>query len=192
MLAPYLADYQNFMRILLISAALVAGLIAGFATAGVPSDPLATRGESSAVTAMRTLITRCIPGVRDGAVITAGLNRVGQPEEHAILGERRGQVWLDGARRLLLIDFDDTPVCRVVALSVDPAVLADLVIRVFVEADGDFKRERFRLDSDGGFAAVFSGASGQVPVIVRISTTKQPNGNVFASLNVERVQTDAD
>ncbi|MEM1300451.1 MAG: hypothetical protein AAGH68_14355 [Pseudomonadota bacterium] len=174
------------MRILLISIALLAGLVAGFATAGVPSDPAAKRAESNSVTAIRTLISRCIPDVRDGAAITTGLNRVDRPDETAILGDRRGEVWLDGSRKVLLIDFEDAPVCRVVALSVDPAVLADLVIRVFLEADGDFKRERFRMDVDGGFAAVYSGAAGQTPVLVRISTTRQGNGNVFASLNVER------
>lgn len=186
MLVPYLAGYDNFMRILLISIALLAGLVAGFATAGVPVDPTTKRTESNAVTALRTLISRCIPGIRDGATITTGLTRADQPDEVAILGDRRGEVWLDGARKVLLIDFEDAPVCRVVALSVDPAVLADLVIRVFVEADGDFKRERFRLDTDGGFAAVYSGVVGQTPVLVRISTTRQGNGNVFASLNVER------
>lgn len=85
-----------------------------------------------------------------------------------------------------MIDFDDVPVCRVVALSVDPAVLADLVIRVFVEATGNFQRERFRMNMDGGFAAVYSGVAGHTPVLIRISTTHQDNGNVFASLNVER------
>ena len=168
------------MRILLISIALVAGLVAGFATAGVPAKPTAKRVESNSVTAVRALISRCIPGIRDGAAVTTGLNRVDRPEEAAILGDRRGQVWLDGEQKVLLIDFEDAPVCRVVALSVDPAVLADLVIRVFLEADGDFKRERFRLDTDGGFAAVYSGLAGQTPVLVRISTTKQANGNVFA------------
>ena len=182
------AGNEHFMRILLISIALVAGLVAGFATAGTPNDPASLRAESNAVTALRTLINRCLPAIgaqRD--MVTTGLNRVSAPDEAAILGKRQGQVWRDREEKLLVIDFQDVPVCRVVALSLDPAVLADLVIRVFVEADGDFRRERFRVDNNGGFAAVYSGVAGHTPVLVRISTTHQANGNVFASLNVERV-----
>ena len=176
------------MRILLISIALAAGLVAGFATAGTPRDPAANRVDSSAVMALRTLINRCLPaiGARQG-MVTTGLNRISASDEAAILGERQGRVWQDRNEKLLVIDFQDAPVCRVVALSLDPAVLADLVIRVFVEADGDFRRERFRVDSNGGFAAVYSGVTGHTPVLVRIATTHQANGNVFASLNVERV-----
>ena len=187
MLLPDSADSSHFMRIALISIALFAGLVAGFATAGVPSDPAFARVESNAVQAVRTLISRCIPGIGSGQqIVTTGLSRIGRPDEGAILGNRDGHVWLDDAKKILLIDFRDAPVCRVVVLSVDPAVLADLVIRVFLEADGDFKRERFRVDTNGGFAAVYSGVAGQTPVLIRISTTHQADGNVFASLNVER------
>lgn len=175
------------MRILLISLALLAGVIAGFATAGVPREQVVPEGESNSVLAMRTLISRCLPGIGSGqGVVTTGLSRAEALNEAVILGSRQGAVWRDRDTKLLLIDFDDAPVCRVVALSVDPAILADLVIRVFVEADGDFRRERFRLDANGGFAAVFSGVAGRTPVLIRISTTHQANGNVFASLNVER------
>ncbi|MFK7945274.1 MAG: hypothetical protein AB8B85_20490 [Paracoccaceae bacterium] len=175
------------MRILLISIALVAGLVAGFATAGVPGDLAATQAKSNSVLAMRALISRCLPGIgANRAVVTTGMRRAQPADEAAILGPRDGRVWHDLDEKVLLIDFEDVPVCRVVALSLDPAVLADLVIRVFLEADGDFKRERFRVDTNGGFAAIYSGVAGRTPVLIRISTTHQSNGNVFASLNVEQ------
>lgn len=175
------------MRILFIPLALAASLTAAVAVAGVPEAPGAPKTESTSVLAMRALIGRCLPSIGSGReTVTTGLRRVAPPEENSILGARQGRVWLDRQTRMLLIDFEDVPVCRVVALSVDPAVLADLVIRVFTEAEGTFKRERFRFDADGGFAAVFSGRTGETPVLVRISTTQQANGNVFASLNVER------
>lgn len=175
------------MRILLLSITLFAGALVGFATAGVPHEPALQEQESTSVLALRTLINRCLPGIGgDRQIVTTGLRRAGAHEEAAILGDRQGSVWRDRDTRLLLIDFDDVPVCRVVALSVDPAVLADLVIRVFVEATGSFQRERFRVHTDGGFAAVYSGVAGHTPVLIRISTTHQDNGNVFASLNVER------
>ena len=119
-------------------------------------------------------------------MVTTGLKRLSNSEETAVLGTREGQVWLDRDEKVLLIDFSDVPVCRVVALSVDPAILADLVIRVFRESDGAFLRKRFSLRQDGGFAAVYSATDETMPVVVRISTTHQSNGNVFASLNVER------
>ena len=175
------------MRIFLIFVALFAGLVAGLATAGVPERLSVAAPESNAVHAVRNLINRCIPGIRSGnAMPASGLTRVAATEEATILGGRRGRVWLDGQERLLFIDFEDAPVCRVVALSVDPAVLADLVLRVFAEADGVFRRERLRLDRDGIFSAVFSTHSGNVPLVIRITTTRQDNGNIFAALTVER------
>ena len=55
-----------------------------------------------------------------------------------MLGDREGDVWLNVGARVVMVDFRDVPVCRVVALSVDPAVLADLVMRVFSEREDAF------------------------------------------------------
>ena len=103
-----------------------------------------------------------------------------------MLGDRNGDVWLNAKARVVMVDFRDAPVCRVVALSVDPAVLADLVMRVFSENETPFVRERFRLDADGGFAAVYSLTAKTKGVVIRVSTPRTGDGDRFATLSVER------
>ena len=103
-----------------------------------------------------------------------------------MLGDREGDVWLNVGAQVVMVDFRDVPVCRVVALSVDPAVLADLVMRVFSESETPFTRERFRLDDDGGFAAVYSLTGKSKGIVIRISTTRAGNGGRLATLTVER------
>ena len=71
-------------------------------------------------------------------------------------------------------------------MSIDPAVLADLVMRVFTEATTPFQRERFKLNTDGSFAAVYSSIGGSKGVVVRISTDRMEDGSRFATLSVER------
>lgn len=175
------------MRVVLILIALLAGIVAGVASAGISNAgvPVAAepRSESTSVQAVRAVITRCLPSVgQRGEAVTAGLTRLPPQDERAILGDRAGRVYLR-PQSLLLIDFEDAPACRVVALSVDPAVLADLVIQVFSGEADTFKTERFRMDEDGGFAAVYSGLG----LVIRITTTREENGNHFAAFTVARM-----
>ena len=170
-----------FMRVLIICVALLAGAIAGIASAGVRHDRAAVVTETPSVMAMRALITRCIPGASGGDVTTTGFRRTDASTEASLLGSRTGEVWTSPRARILLIDFADVPVCKVVAPKIDPAILADLVIRVFLEADGTFKRERFRFDEGGGFSAVYSNAK----VVVRISAALGSHGSSFATLSAE-------
>ena len=166
----------NCMRVLVICVALLAGAIAGIASAGVRHDNVPVVTETPSVMAMRALITRCIPGASSGDVTTTGLRRTDTETEATLLGPRAGAVWATPRAEILLIDFADVPVCKVIVPRIDPAVLADLVIRVFLESDGAFTRERFRFDEGGGFAAVYSGTG----VVVRISASTGENGVAFA------------
>lgn len=175
------------MRILLISLALLAGLIAGIATAGVAPRAAAPDPETAAVMGMRAFISRCIPGIAaGGAITTTGLERASEPTEHALLGARTGQVWLSRGAEMMLIDFSDAPVCRVVVPHVEPIVMTDMILRVFREADGAFRNERFKFSEGGGFAAVYTATSGQPGLVVRVETGLGANGTGYASLSAER------
>ncbi len=184
------------MRAVLIALGLIAGIIAGIASAnmsfaGVSTLAVEPADDSTSVQAVRAVITRCLPGISDaGRVVTTGLDRLPEDDEQAVLGERAGRVFIED-ERFLLIDFEDAPVCRVVALSVDPAVLADLVLQVFVAAEETFRPEHLRIENDGSFVAVFQGTQTVDGVEIRITTTRQKNGNVFASLNVALTAPDA-
>ena len=68
----------------------------------------------------------------------------------------------------------------------DPAILADLVISLFREEDGHFRRERFSFRADGGFAAVYTTTGEGAGVVVRISTEKMASGRALGSMTVER------
>ena len=183
--APAWSRIVGFMKILLICVALVAGAIAGIASAGVRPETAPVVSETPSVMAVRALITRCIPGVAARDVTTTGLRRTDIETEATLLGRRDGKVWATPRAEILLIDFADAPVCKVVAPTIDPAVLADLVIRVFMESDGAFKRERFRFDEGGGFAAVYSGGAPEASLVVRISAALREDGGAFATLSVE-------
>ncbi|MEM9059700.1 MAG: hypothetical protein AAGD13_04490 [Pseudomonadota bacterium] len=136
---------------------------------------------------MRALITRCIPSVLGGkSAPTSGLQQASQEMTRKMLGKRDGSVWLDTEAQVLMVDFHDQPTCRVIALSVDPAVLADLVMRVFSEAETPFTRQQFRLDNGGAFAAVYTSDADRDGVIVRIEATNTSDGGRFATLSVER------
>lgn len=162
------------------------------ANAAITPDAEPRPEESNSVTAVRTLITRCLPGVLSGeGAPTAGLSKASDATTRRMLGDRQGSVWLNVAARVLMVEFRDSPVCRVVAMSIDPAVLADLVIRVFAEAETPFIRERFRLDDDGGFAAVYSLTARSKGVVVRISTKRSGNQGRIATLSVERSEGNA-
>ena len=182
--APKRSRIVDFMKVLVICVALLAGAIAGIASAGVRPDAAPAASETPSVMAMRALITRCIPGASGSDVTTTGLRRTDTETEATLLGPRTGMVWASSGAEILLIDFADAPVCKVVAPRIDPAVLADLVIRVFLEADGTFQRERFRFDEGGGFAAVYTGTG----VVVRISASTGANGGAFATLSAEAAQ----
>lgn len=175
------------MRILLISLALIAGLIAGIATAGVSPQFTAPVADSTPVAAMRTLIGRCIPGIASGGpVVTTGFTRAGSDAEQALLGQRAGAVWSTRNHDVILVAFSDAPVCRVVAMDIDASVMADLVIRLFREQDGVFRRQRFRFHDEGGFAAVYTTHGDTAPLVVRLNCVQHPNGRGYATLTVER------
>lgn len=180
----------DFMKNLVVLTALAAALLTSPvppSRAAVLPDSGLRAAESSSVTAVRTLITRCLPGVLSGdRAPTAGLAPASEAATRRMLGDREGDVWLNVGAQVVMVDFRDVPVCRVVALSVDPAVLADLVMRVFSESETPFTRERFRLDEDGGFAAVYSLTGKSKGVVIRISTTRAGDGGRFATLTVER------
>lgn len=180
----------DFMKNLAVLTALAVALLTSSAAApkaAVLPDSNLRAAESSSVTAVRTLITRCLPGVLSGdRAPTAGLAPASEAATRRMLGDREGDVWLNVGAQVVMVDFRDVPVCRVVALSVDPAVLADLVMRVFSESETPFTRERFRLDDDGGFAAVYSLTGKSKGIVIRISTTRVGNGGRFATLTVER------
>ena len=175
------------MRILLISIALLAGVIAGAASAGVKPRSEPRAADTPSVAAMRALVTRCLPGVAgDNRIVTTGFARLDTASERNMLGTRTGAIWQKQDGRVLLIDFADAPVCRVVVASIDPAILADLVISLFREEDGHFRRERFSFRADGGFAAVYATTGESAGVVVRISTEKMASGRALGSMTVER------
>lgn len=170
------------MKILLVLLALAAGLGAGPALAGIAPRERAPEAETASAAAVRTLLTKCLPGVAIAAEpVTAGLLPVAPDAERAILQARRGRVWSDPSARLLVIDFTDVPVCRVVALSVDPLDFQRAVARAFETAGGTFRRARYRADPDGTMAAVYT----RPGVVIRISSGWRETGGSFASLSVE-------
>ena len=175
---------MKILRVLFLS---LAGLAALPASAGIPVDAAPAAPQSTSVLAVRALITRCLPAVagRHG-VPSAGLRRAGEELSARILRDRPGRVWSDRSGRLLLISHDDVPVCRVFAARVDPAVFADLVVKVFREQDTPFMRRRFRLDPDGALAAVYTMTGRADALVLRISTAQDESGRHSATLSIER------
>ena len=176
------------MRILFILSVFLTIAVSAnsFALAGVQPRTVMAQQDSTSVAAMRALLTRCMPGIIGGeAPRMTGFRPAAGPVTAAILQGREGQVWLDRSERVLVASYQDAPVCKVIALNVDPAVLGDIVIRVFREADTPFERQRFRMDADGGFAAVYTGKGTAREIVVRIHTARRDDGSRFATLSVE-------
>ena len=196
MWSPESTRILNFMKTLIVLSALAAALVTAPVPALVaPAQAAAKAGvevkqtESASVSAVRALITRCLPSVLGGKGLpSAGLAAASEAATRQMIGNRDGSVWMDTQAKVMMVDFHDVPSCKVVALSVDPGVLADLVMRVFAEAKTPFTRERFRLDEDGGFAAVYSSVGKRKGVIIRISTERTQDGGRFATLSVEQDQ----
>lgn len=181
----------HFMKTLIVLSAVIAALAtAPFATpasAAVLPKSETREAESASVIAMRALITRCLPSVMsDKAAPTAGLAKASNDMTRQVLGNRDGSVWMDLQSQVMMVDFHDQPSCRVIALTIDPAVLADLVMKVFAEASTPFKRQQFRLDEGGAFEAVYTSGAAEKSVTVRIEATNTGNGRRFATLSVER------
>lgn len=173
------------MKILRTIAA--AALIATPAFAGVLPEATWKAPDSPSVTAVRALLARCMPPVMsDRPLVTAGLVQAGQALSGKLLGDRPGQVWTDRDVTMLLVGFQDVPVCRVIGLKIDPVVLGDLVLRVFDETETPFRQQRFRIDDDGGFAAVYTAGGEARSIVVTISTAISVNGQRFATLTMER------
>ena len=175
------------MRILLISLALLAGVVAGVATAGVSATMELRARESSAVVGMRAFVSRCIPGIASGeGIVTTGLRQTSAETRAAVLKGRKGGVWVSSEYEMLLIAFEDAPVCRVMIPVVDPAVVSDLVLGVFREQEGLFRLERFNFGELGGMNAVYSSKDNERRLVIRISTGTGEGGSGFALLSVER------
>lgn len=184
---PASSDIVSFMKIVRIIATALALSAAAPVSAGVLPDARQSAPDSPAVTAVRALLSRCMPPVLAGEpLVTAGLVRADAGVSDKLLGDRQGQVWTDRSVRMVLIGFDDVPVCRVIGLKVDPLVLGDLVLRVFDEAETPFRQQRFRIDKAGGFAAVYAMEGARGSVLVTISTAVSVDGSPFATLTMER------
>lgn len=179
---------KNLIAFSAVAAALFTAAAAPVAQAAVlPKVSTATSVESNSVSAVRALIARCLPGVLTGkGAAKAGFSKASEKTTRRMLGQRDGSVYMDYDASLMMVEFHDVPVCRIIAMSIDPAVLADLVMRVFAEASTPFKRERFNLETNGSFAAVYSSVGGSKGVVVRISTDEMQDGSRFATLTVER------
>lgn len=176
------------MRILFILSVILTTAFSAnsFALAGVQPRTVMAPQETASVAAMRALLTRCMPGIIGGeSPRMTGFSPATRPVAAAVLQGRDGRVWLDRSERVLVASYQDAPVCKVIALTVDPAVLGDIVIRVFREADTPFERQRFRMDADGGFAAVYTGKGTARSIVVRIHTARRGDGSRFATLSVE-------
>lgn len=143
--------------------------------------------ESKSVQAVRALLTRCMAPVLSGKpAIVTGLFPAETSLSRHLLGARSGDVWTVRDHSVMVIDYHDTPHCRVMAFGVDPAVLGDVILGVFREADTGFSQRRFRIDHGGNFAAVYTTDHTGGEVVVRISTALAENGVQFATLSVAR------
>ncbi len=178
---------KNLIAFSAVVTALFAASVAPQADAAARPEVQTQIAENNSVSAVRALIARCLPGVLNGkGAATAGFSKASAATTRQMLGSRDGSVYMDYDASLMMVDFHDAPVCRIIAMSIDPAVLADLVMRVFAEATTPFQRERFKLNTDGSFAAVYSSIGGSKGVVVRISTDRMEDGSRFATLSVER------
>ncbi len=178
---------KNLIVFTAVAAALFVASPAPVAQAAVTSGVSTSSTESNSVSAVRALIARCLPGVLSGnGAVKAGFSKASEKTTRRMLGKRDGSVYMDFDASLMMVEFHDVPVCRIIAMSIDPAVLADLTMRVFAEASTPFKRERFKLEADGSFAAVYSSVGGSNGIVVRISTDEMQDGRRFATLSVER------
>ena len=178
---------KNLIVFSAVAAALFVAPVAPVAHAAVGAKAPTQVTESNSVSAVRALIARCLPGVLSGEGATkTGLSRASDATTRQMLGSRDGSVYMNSKASLMMVEFHDVPVCRIIAMSIDPAVLADLVMRVFSEASTPFTRERFKMHEGGGFAAVYSSEGNTKNVVIRISTDQMADGRRFATLSVER------
>ncbi|MEM1160063.1 MAG: hypothetical protein AAGJ28_03955 [Pseudomonadota bacterium] len=144
--------------------------------------------ETAPVSAVRAMLNRCLPAVAsDEPLSEAGLVPTGAATAAHVLGGREGQVWTDRKAAFILVNFADTPSCRIIAPDIDLLVMGDLVTRLFTEADSPIARERFKINEDGTFSAVYTAQGAKAGVIMSISTGVAKAGAGFATLSVERM-----
>lgn len=176
------------MKRLAICCAIFALFFGTYGPAPAAIRPAAqTVEEGTAASALRMLLTRCLPHVVvGGAPRTSGLEQAGETFSRAMLDGRRGSVWANWDRETVMIAYAAMPVCRVVALTIDPDDLAGKVVKVFSSSTTIFRRQRFRNDVFGSFAAVYTGNADGVEIILRISISERSDGASFATLSVER------
>lgn len=175
------------MKILHVLSVALTCFASAHALAGITPGTDLPEAETKSVLAVRALLTRCLPPVLDGTpAMDAGLVPAEDNVAGRLLGDRPGKVWTDRDFELLLLQFDDTPLCRIIALDIKPRVLGDIVLRVFDEKDTPFRQQRFRVDEDGGFAAIYQAGEGDRAIIIRVSTAVSSAGKRFATLSVER------
>lgn len=167
--------------------ALLAGAVAGAATAGVSPERELRARETAAVAGMRAFIVRCIPSVAARSeIVTTGLRRASAETEAAVLMGQDGLVWMSRDLEVLLVAFEDVPVCRVIVPNADPAVVTDLVLGVFREQDSAFRIERFNFKDAGGFDAVYTSNDPGQELVIRITSGTGETGAGFALFTVER------
>lgn len=175
------------MKLLRVLSVFLISLTVAPAMAGVTPGAAVPERDTPSVLAMRVLVNRCLPTiVHERPVMTTGFFKVGDAVAKKVLQGSRGTVWTDRTNRLLMVSYADVPVCKVIALRVEPAVLGDLVLSVFREDDTAFRQQRFRIDEDGGFAALYKFGDSADATLVRVWTSVATTGERFATLTVER------
>lgn len=178
----------NFMKTLRILTALAALALSGApaAHAGIAADPTLRAPDSPAVTAVRALFNRCFPVMSGRPALALGLRPAEPQFAERLLDNRPGSAWQARDRSLFMVAYDDSPVCKVVALDVDAFVLGDLVLGVFREDETPFRQQRFSVGKTGGFAAVYTADVSGTEIVVRIHTALNGQGRTIATLSIER------
>lgn len=153
----------DFMKRLLIIAAICSGLLAGAAQAGVggKADIFQHAEPAPAATTVRAMIERCLPGiVRSGPLRTAGLVPAAPDVTAQMLGRYKGTVWINPPESdhgdVLLIHLEDIDVCRVVAPTLNPRALRGFVEDVFRGEAAAFHEKIFAPGKGGAFRALYA------------------------------------
>jgi len=188
------ADRLHFMKpvrvlpAVVLALALVAPMVPSAAFAGFAPSAALRAPDTPSVAALRALFNRCFPAMSGQGALSLGMQPAAAPIARHLLGERPGAVWADSDGGLFVADYADRPVCKVVVLGIDKRVLGDLVLAVFREEDTPFRQRRFRIDEDGGFAAIYTAKVAENEVVVRIHTGTNTIGQSMATLQIERPQ----
>lgn len=176
---------MRIFQALLLSAALLAAslapLHAAVRTDGDPTD------ENAAAAALSMLLAQCLPHVVTGHTPhMTGFTPVDERAARSFLAGKTGSVWAGRDNTTLMILYRSVPMCRVMAFAIDPKHVAHLVARAFAATRSPFQRERFRIETSGHFAAVYSGQADGKSVVIRVNTDERKDGTAFVVLGIER------